>query len=368
MIHVYTQVIPALIPVLKKDLGITLVQASYLLSIPLLVNVIAYLPAGIISDRYGSKIMLVCFLITGIGASIIALSNNFLVLGVGAVLLGLGSTLYHPPSLKTASLVEPSKMNLAMSFHLMGGTSGIALGPITLGILMPLIGWRKAMLIWVPFQAVLAYFSLIFTKQNSERVETEKLNILEGIRNIMRPDYLLVIISGSFFELTVVNISGFTTTYFTTHLGLSESLSSIIFGLGPLAGIVGAFASGRIGDRLGNFNTLIVITSSIIILLAVIPTTKLIFFASSIYIIYRGLVSAFMPLLNNLIAINSDVENRSLAFAFYFMLSNIGASAMPYITSLLAQDRGISILFPLSVLLLIPTLIIILFMRHKDIH
>jgi MFS family permease len=98
MIHVYTQIIPALIPVLKNELGITLVQASYLLSIPLLVNVIAYLPAGIISDRYGSKIMSVCFLITGIGASIIALSNNFQILGVGAVLLGLGSTLYHPPS------------------------------------------------------------------------------------------------------------------------------------------------------------------------------------------------------------------------------------------------------------------------------
>lgn len=365
MIHVYTQVIPALIPVLKNDLGITLVQASYLLSIPLLVNVIAYLPAGIISDKYGSKIMSVCFVITGIGASIIALSNDFLILCIGAVLLGLGSTLYHPPSLKTASLVEPSKMNLAMSFHLMGGTSGIALGPITLGILMPLIGWRKAMLIWVPFQAILAYSSFNFTKQNSEKVVTEKLNILGGLRNIMRPDYLLVIIAGGFFELTIVNISGFTTTYFTTYLGLSESLSSIIFGLGPLAGIVGAFTSGRVGDRLGNFNTLILITSSIIILLAVMPTTKLIFFASSIYIIYRGLVSAFMPLLNNLVAINSDVENRSLAFAFYFMLSNIGASAMPYITSLLAEERGISVLFPLSVLLLIPTLIIILIMRQR---
>jgi predicted MFS family arabinose efflux permease len=213
---------------------------------------------------------------------------------------------------------------------------------------------------------VLAYFSLNLTRQNGEARQSEKLDIIKGLRSIMRPDYLVLITAGGFFELTIVNISGFTTTYFNSYLGLSESLSSIIFGLGPLAGIVGAFTGGRIGDRFGNYRALLGIIGVIVFLLAVMPTTKIVFIASAIYIVYRSLVSACMPLLNNLVAVNSDVENRSLAFSFYFMLSNIGASAMPFITSTLAEERGISVLFPLSVALLIPSIVLIFIMSRRE--
>lgn len=100
LIHVYTQVIPAFLPTIRTELGISLVEASVLITLPSLVNVVAFIPAGIVSDKYGPKIMSLCFVITGISVAIIAFSKNYLILALGSILLGLGSTLYHPPASK----------------------------------------------------------------------------------------------------------------------------------------------------------------------------------------------------------------------------------------------------------------------------
>jgi FSR family fosmidomycin resistance protein-like MFS transporter len=364
LIHVYTHVIPALIPTFRNELGISLVQSGYLLSIPLIVNVIAYVPIGIISDRYGSKVLSACFIVTALGACLVAFSNSIWVLGLGAGLLGLGSTLYHPPSLKSASLVDSKRMNLTMSFYLAGGTSGIALGPISVGLLMPLIGWRNTILLWFPFQLLLGYWSHVFVKDTIVD-ERESKSVFQGLKSVLTPIYLIVIAAGSFVEITIVNLSGFITTYFNIGLGLSENISSLVFGLGPLAGIIGAFAGGKLGDKFGNTKALLGIIGLIIVLLATMPFITSVIFAISIYIIYRSIVSACMPLLNNLVAVNSDEQHRSLAFSFYFMISNIGAAVMPVITSLLVEKRGVSSLFPLSVILLLPALVLIYIIGRK---
>jgi FSR family fosmidomycin resistance protein-like MFS transporter len=365
MIHVYTQIIPAILPIIKTELNISLVQASYLISIPLLVNVITYIPAGLISDKIGPKIMSLCFITTGLGAAIIATSNDFLLLSIGSALLGIGSTLFHPPSLKAATLLDPQRMNLAMSSHLAGGTTGNALGPISLGILMPFLGWRKALLIWIPFEAILAYASLKFAKKIKNQTIEEKKPIIQGIKKILTPSYLLVISAGGFVELTVVNLSSFITTYFNSGLGISENISSILFGLGSLAGIVGVFTGGKMGDKYGNQKALLIILSVITLLLGLMFYVNVVFLAASVFIIYRSLFSATMPLFNSVIASNSNVENRSLAFSIYFMVSNLGASIMPMITSSLAERNGITVLFPLSFILLIPSLILVYFLGKQ---
>jgi len=125
---------------------------------------------------------------------------------------------------------------------------------------------------------------------------------------------LLVITAGGFVELTVVNLSSFITTYFNSGLGISESISSILFGLGSLAGIIGVFTGGKMGDKFGNQKALLIILSIIAFLLGLMFYVKVVFLAASVFIIYRSLVSATMPLLNSVVALNSSIEHRSLAF------------------------------------------------------
>jgi FSR family fosmidomycin resistance protein-like MFS transporter len=364
LIHVYTQVIPALLPTIRTELGISLVEASVLITLPSLVNVGAFIPAGILSDKYGPKIMSLCFVLTGISVAIIAFSKNYILLALGSILLGLGSTFYHPPSLKTATILDPNRINLAMSFHLAGGSTGIALGPISIGLLMPFIGWRRALLLWIPFQLILAYVSLGFTNHDGKKQEKRE-SILSGFKTILTPTFLLVIAASGFIELTMVNLSSFITTYFNTGLGISESLSSIIYGLGPLAGIIGTFSGGELGNRVGNYKALLMTLIVIALLLGLMPITNVVLTTVIVYILYRSLVSASMPLMNNMVAVNSDEEHRSLAFSVFFMVANIGAAMMPLITSYLAEKNGITVIFPVSVVLLIPPIIIIYYLAKR---
>jgi len=57
IIHVYTQLLPVLLLPLREELGVSLVQVSLLASIPRLVNVVAYIPAGIAADRRPALIL-----------------------------------------------------------------------------------------------------------------------------------------------------------------------------------------------------------------------------------------------------------------------------------------------------------------------
>jgi MFS family permease len=185
VLHTYTQLIPALLPTLQRELGVSLVQVSLLVSIPMMVNVVANIPAGIISDRIGPKIFAASFLVNIVGAFLIIISGEFYLLLLGAAFISAASTFYHPLSLKSASLIDPSKMNMALAAHLAGGTSGIATGPIILGVLMPIFGWRSAFLAWIPLNLILSVISYRIIgkfKDISKERSVSKTSVLNSVK------------------------------------------------------------------------------------------------------------------------------------------------------------------------------------------
>jgi MFS family permease len=359
IIHTYSQIIPALIPTLKQELGINLVQASLLLSIPMMVNVIANIPAGILADRIGSRILAVCFLVNIIGAALIIVSKNFILLIVGAGLLSVASTLYHPPSLKASSTLNPEKMNLIMAAHLAGGTTGIATGPILMGLLMPFFGWRSAFLFWIPVNiifSIVSYYQFRGIEETTKKERKNDISVMMSLKSLMTMNLAVAILAAAFMEVAVMNLSSFIATYFQEDLGMSESLASLVYGLGPLTGLVGAFVGGSIGDRFGLYISSIGILVVEIFLIGIIPFTNIFLNVTILYIVYRGLFASMMPLTQSIIANNSPVENRSLAFSTSMMIASIGASISPIITSFLAEIYDISIIFPFSIILIIPSI------------
>lgn len=137
VIHVYTQLLPVLLLPLREELGVSLVQISLLASVPRLVNVVAYIPAGIVADRRPALVLTLSFAVTFAGALLVPLSRGFYPILLGFVLLSLGSTLYHPPSLRLASEFDSAKVSFAMGVHNAGANLGFAAGPLLLGALMP---------------------------------------------------------------------------------------------------------------------------------------------------------------------------------------------------------------------------------------
>lgn len=367
MIHVYSTLLPVLLLPFQDELKVSLVQLSLLASIPLLVNVLIYIPAGILADRHPAKVLTASFAITAAGAFVIPLSQGFEMLIFGFTLLSVGSTLYHPPSLRMASEYSKDKVSLAMGIHNMGSNVGFAAGPLLLGFLLTGYGWRMSFYIWGILTVAVTGLTWIYTTRNLKDTgtSTRRFNISGGFRVILTREFMLVIIMAALIEAAMNNISTFAPLYFTKEIGMSYSLTSIVSGLAPLAGIVGSFAGGLTGDKFGKYRVALLVTFVIGMVFLVMLSTTLFLLIVGLYTIYRLLQAAFMPLLNSIIVDHSNRENLSLCFSFTFVVVSLVGSVATTGLSMLIESYGPRIIFPVSVVVLIPCIAMIYFLRRR---
>ena len=367
MIHVYSTLLPVLLLPFQDELKVSLVQLSLLASIPLLVNVLIYIPAGILADRHPAKVLTASFAITAAGAFTIPLSQGFEMLIFGFTLLSVGSTLYHPPSLRMASEYSKDKVSLAMGIHNMGSNVGFAAGPLLLGFLLTGYGWRMSFYIWGILTVAVTGLTWIYTTRNLKDTgtSTRHFNISGGFRVILTREFMLVIIMAALIEAAMNNISTFAPLYFTKEIGMSYSLTSIVSGLAPLAGIMGSFVGGLTGDKFGKYRVALLVTFVIGMVFLAMLSTTLFLLIVGLYTIYRLLQAAFMPLLNSIIVDHSNRENLSLCFSFTFVVVSLVGSVATTGLSMLIESYGPRIIFPVSVVVLIPCIAMIYFLRRR---
>jgi MFS family permease len=367
MIHVYSTLLPVLLLPFQDELRVSLVQLSLLASIPLLVNVLIYIPTGILADRHPAKVLTASFAITAAGAFTIPLSYGFETLLLGFTLLSVGSTLYHPPSLKMASEYSKDKVSLAMGIHNMGSNIGFAAGPLLLGFLLTGYGWRISFYIWGILTVAVTVLTWLYTTKNLKDsvASTRRFNLSGGFRVILTREFLLVIIMAALIEAAMNNISTFAPLYFTKEIGMSYSLTSVVSGLAPLAGIAGSFAGGFTGDKFGKYRVAMLVTFILGAVFLAMLSTTLFLLIVVFYTVYRFFQAAFMPLLNSIIVDHSNRENLSLCFSFTFVVVSLVGSAATTGLSILIESFGPRILFPTSVAVLIPCIAMIHFLSRR---
>lgn len=359
IIHVYTMLLPVLLLPFQDELGISLVQLSLLSSIPRLLNVFIYIPTGVISDKYPAETLTLSFFVTLLGSLVIPLSNGFNMLLVGFILISVGSTLYHPPSLKMASSYDVTKLSLALGIHNIGSNIGFAAGPLLLGLFLTRWGWRYSFYVWAVFTLVMALFSIGYTKKALSGGEKRKINIIGGLKDVITKDFLIVVAISTVIEAIFNVLVTYVPVYFTIEIGLSYSLTSIISGLGPITGILGSIVGGYTGDRFGRYRMGIIVNVLLAGFLFIFPSLKTLLIVVVIYAMYRFLQASFMPLLNSMIASHSSIENRSLAYSFNFVLVNLFGALSTTGASILIENYSTRVIFPLSIAALVPVCLLI---------
>jgi FSR family fosmidomycin resistance protein-like MFS transporter len=351
--------LPVLLLPFQDELGISLVQLSLLSSIPRLLNVFIYIPTGVISDQYPAETLTLSYFVTLLGSLVIPLSNGFYMLLAGFILVSVGSTLYHPPSLKMASSYDQTKLSLALGIHNIGSNFGFAAGPLLLGLFMTRWGWRYSYYVWAVFTLIMAVFSIGYTRKTLSGGEKRQINLLSGLRDVITKDFLLVVAVSTIIEAIFNVLVTYVPAYFTIEIGLSYSLTSIISGLGPVTGILGSIVGGYTGDRFGRYRMGIIVNALLAGFLFVFPSLKTLMVVVVIYALYRFLQASFMPLLNSMIAAHSNLENRSLAYSFNFVLVNLFGSLSTTGASILIEEHSTRVIFPICIVALIPVCIMI---------
>ncbi len=361
IIHVYTTLLPVLLLPFQDELGVSLVQLSLLASIPRILNVLIYIPAGMVADRHPAMVLTASLAVTALGAFIIPLSSGFEMLLIGFTLLSVGSTLYHPPSLRMASEYSTKKVSLSMGIHNMGSSLGFASGPLLLGLLLTGWGWRSSFFIWGVLTVIATGMSWFYTTRTLRLVgaSNKKLDVFKGLKLIITRNFLLVVAMSAIIEASMNNIATFAPVYFTKSLGMSYSLTSIVSGLAPLAGIVGSFTGGFAGDRFGKYRMGIICILSMGVMLLIMPATSMFLLVVGLYAVYRFLQAAFMPVMNSMIASQANRENLSLCFSFNFVIVNLFGSLATTGVSMLIESNATSIIFPISIIGFIPCLALV---------
>nr|BBH95296.1 hypothetical protein KTA_34950 [Thermogemmatispora argillosa] len=139
-------ILPAILPRVQHDLGISDFEAGLLNSAFLLVYGLTTLPLGIWADRTLRKhIVSLCVGLWSLATAITGLTRNFIQLFITRSILGIGEAGYAPASLSLLGDYFPrAQRGRVLSYWAAATLIGSALGFVLGGLIADTLGWRWA--------------------------------------------------------------------------------------------------------------------------------------------------------------------------------------------------------------------------------
>ena len=251
-----------LIPIMRTSLNIDSGQAGLLSTLLFLGLAVAYIPAGILSDRFGSRpVLLVSSILFTLGGILLPLFPNFLWILACRAIVGLGSGAAFVAGARVASNLGKHSF---LGQGLYGGSVqiGSGLGLLVTPLLLAWFGWRGAFLCWglLGIASILAW---LFINDGEEAHRPVPADVGAGVRS---PSVWTLGLShmGTFGLGNAIAawIAIYLAHQYGISLGLAATLGSLALLTGmffrPLGGIllakriIGAIPLLRIGTILGS--------------------------------------------------------------------------------------------------------------------
>ena len=248
---------PAIYPALKIQFHLSFAQIG-LVTLAFQVTASLLQPAvGFVADKRPMPFSLpIGMLFTFAGLIVLSMAQSYGVLLFAAVLVGLGSSTFHPESSRVARMASGGRHGLAQALFQVGGNIGSALGPLLAAVVV--MRWGQKSIAWSSLAALVAAFvlwnvgvwykthGLTRMKSTQRHVDVAKLSPRQVAFAMA---ILLTLIFSKFVYLT--SITNYYTFYLIHKFHVSvESAQLHLFGfLAPVA--VGTFLGGPLGDRFG---------------------------------------------------------------------------------------------------------------------
>ena len=363
LLHVYTNLPLALLPILISEYGLSIVIASIIVSIPRVFSLVFSIPSGLLADRLGhTKLISFSLFLQVLAASLVLLFPTVEAIVLCFSLTALASTFYHPPALSATTNVIPSDfLSRGLGFHGASGTLGIALGPITLGLILSWVEWRYVYLIWAVPIFVIAVVALFVNMNESSPVEdseTKGKGLTTPLKDVLSVTFLSFLLLMLFRSAAGGTISTYLTTYLTESKGLDASLASIIFGSSPLIGLASVIIGGYAEDKFGWKRSLTLIISTVSVALFCMFVSTSTIQTVLFYLVYGFFNIMTMPITTSLVAKIIPPKSRGTAYSLQFIPMSIIGIVMPIILGVLINLLEIWIIFPIAIVFYIIALAI----------
>ena len=317
----YTAFLPALLPVLIEKFALSNTLAG-LLSVFLQIPSLLQPLIGHIADRRNLKLLVIFTpAITGAAMSVLGVAPGYGVLAFLLVLAGISSAMLHAVGPVLGSSLSGDQLGKGMSFWMVGGELGRALGPI---IIVTAISYLSVgYLPWLMVAGVLLS-AFLFGKFDglstmppiAEEARIPWKSAILKMRKVMLPLIFLL------FARSMVSAS--LTTYlptFLTNEGSSLWVAGASLTILEVAGMLGAFLAGSFSDRFGRRRMLAIsfALTPILMLIFIFATNTL---RIPLLVMLGFFAISVVPVIMAIVLENAP-ENRSLANGIYMASSFI---------------------------------------------
>jgi MFS transporter, FSR family, fosmidomycin resistance protein len=251
--------LPAIYPDLKANFGLSFGQVGIVTLVYQMTASILQPLVGLYADRHPTPLALPGGTLFSLGGLVVlSLAHTYPILLVGAALLGIGSSVFHPESSRVARMASGGRHGLAQSLFQVGGTTGSALGPLAAALVV--VRWGQSS---VAFFALLLLLSTAIlwnvgrwykhhglarlhrgvVARKASHVRLPRSAVIRGIA------VLLALIFSKYVYLT--SLTSYYTFYLIEHFSLSVQAAQLYLFVFLAAIAVGTMLGGAIGDRIG---------------------------------------------------------------------------------------------------------------------
>jgi FSR family fosmidomycin resistance protein-like MFS transporter len=273
--------LPAIYPDLKSDFGLNFGQIGIVTLVYQMTASILQPLVGLYADRRPTPLALpggTLFSLAGL--VVLSVAHTYVILLVGASLMGIGSSVFHPESSRVARMASGGRHGLSQSLFQVGGNTGQALGPLAAALVV--VRWGQSSIAFFALLSLLSFAVLWnvgswykhhglarLDRGATEQAVHPRLPLTKVVIGI---SVLLLLIFSKYVYLT--SLTSYYTFYLIEHFGRSVQAAQLYLFVFLTAVAVGTVVGGLIGDR---FGTKRVIWISI---LGALPFTLLLPYAS----------------------------------------------------------------------------------------
>jgi len=249
-------VIPSVYPILKDSYQLSFTQIGLITFAYQMAASILQPFVGLYTDKKPQPYSQIYgMLFTLFGIVLLSFADHFYIIIISVILVGIGSSIFHPEASRISFLASGGKRGLAQSVFQLGGNAGTAIGPLLVALLV-VPNSQKYILVFVII-ATIALFVLRhiavwydnhLTLRSKKKVEII-LPDLSQKKIVISVIILLVLIFSKFFYMA--SMSSYFTFYLIEKFNLSVQDAQFHLFLFLASCAVGTLMGGPMGDKFG---------------------------------------------------------------------------------------------------------------------
>lgn len=253
---VMQSLVAAIYPLIEAEFGLSYLQIG-LLTFAFTVTASVLQPVvGLVTDRRPLRLALpLGMAATLVGIVILAEAPSYPLLVLGATMIGIGSSIFHPEASRIARAASGGRYGTAQSLFQVGGNVGHAVGPLLAAFIVAPLGRPSLLLFTLAAGAGIAVLHRVSSWYRDRPVAPRSTVRSPGQAALGQGRLVTALVVLGVLVFTknayVSSLSSFYTFYVIERFGLSAQGSQLMLFVFLGAMALGVMLGGPIGDRIG---------------------------------------------------------------------------------------------------------------------